>query len=103
MKKKAWDLDNFGKLSYPNIAVSPRFHMVIDKPIENDTDTRKLFVQNNNSNQYLVRRGQYPDKAVQPRVAKVPDTSKFQGRKDLTMDDVMRRSMKYESGGKLSE
>jgi hypothetical protein len=35
--------------------------MVIDKPIEKDTDKCKLFIQPMNSPQYLVRRGDYPD------------------------------------------
>jgi hypothetical protein len=48
-KMKAWDLDLPGKLSYTNIPISPRYHMVIDKPIENDADSRKLFVQPMNS------------------------------------------------------
>lgn len=42
--KRPWDLDNFRNLGYPSIAVSPRYHMVIDRPIENDKDSRKLFV-----------------------------------------------------------
>lgn len=29
-----------------------------------------------------------------PRITKVPDVGKFQGRKDFTMDELMRKSMK---------
>jgi hypothetical protein len=50
IKKKPWDLDINKKASYSNIMVSPRFHMVIDRPIENDKDKIKLFVQPTNSN-----------------------------------------------------
>jgi len=46
---KTLDFDQFRKLSYPNIQVTPRYHMVIDKPIEKDTDSRKLFSQPMNS------------------------------------------------------
>ena len=60
MKSKL-DFDPMRKLSYPNIQVTPRYHMVIDKPIEKDTDKCKLFIQPMNSPQYLVRRGDYPD------------------------------------------
>lgn len=41
--KKTLDFDPMRKLSYPNIQVTPRYHMVIDKPIEKDTDKCKLF------------------------------------------------------------
>lgn len=40
--QKPWDPEMFRKLSYPNIAVSPRYHMVIERPIERE-DGRKMF------------------------------------------------------------
>lgn len=70
--------------------------MVIDRPIEAHEDTRKLFVQAMNSNQYVVRRGQPREDLVKGRITKVLDSSKLQGRKDLTMDDLMRRTLKDE-------
>ncbi|TNV82030.1 hypothetical protein FGO68_gene16144 [Halteria grandinella] len=96
-KKRPWDPDNYGQLAYQNMTVSPRYHLVIDRPIENDSDTRKLFTQPLNSNQYLVRRGQYPDKPIQARITKVLDASKMQGRLDFTMKDILRKSMKQEN------
>jgi len=81
--------------SYPHIQVSPRYHLVIDRHIEPNSD-RKLFTQSMNSPQYLVRSGEFPDSPVQPRVAKVLDQSKFQGRKDRTMEDMMRRTLQAE-------
>ena len=93
IKKKPWDLDINKNASYSNIMVSPRFHMVIDRPIENDQDKIKLFVQPTNSNQYLVRRGKFHDEVVVPRVTKVLDISKFEGRKNATLQDMMRSSI----------
>ena len=92
---KPWDPEIFRKLSYPNIAVSPRYHMVIERPIEKE-DGRKMFQQPMNSPQYLVRRGGYPDKVVSPRVTKVPDSSKLQGRLDINMEGFMRESLRLD-------
>ena len=72
------DFDPMRKLSYPNIQVTPRYHMVIDKAIEKDTDSRKLFTQNMNSPQYIVRRGDYPDDPLKVNGnLKIPDTSRY--------------------------
>lgn len=92
-KKKAIDFE--GEPSYPHIQVSPRYHLVIDRHIEPNSD-RKLFTQSMNSPQYLVRSGEFPDSPVQPRIAKVLEQSKFQGRKDRTMEDLMRRTLHAE-------
>lgn len=94
MKKKALDVLE-GEPSYPHIQVSPRYHLVVDRHIEPCSD-RKLFTQSMNSPQYLVRKGEFPDSPVQARVAKVLDQSKFQGRKDRTMEDLMRRTLHAE-------
>lgn len=49
-----------------------------------------------NSPQYLVKRGGYPDNPITPRVLKVPDSSKLQGRLDINMDGFMRESMRLD-------
>jgi hypothetical protein len=41
--RKTLDFDPMRKLSYPNIQVTPRYHMVIEKAFEKETDSRKLF------------------------------------------------------------
>ena len=69
--------------------------MVIERPIERE-DGRKMFKQPMNSPQYLVRRGGYLDKVVSPRVTKVPDSSKLQGRLDITMEGFMRQSLRLD-------
>ena len=44
----------------------------------------------------MVRRGGYPDKIVSPRAIKVPDSSKLQGRLDITMEGFMRQSLRLD-------
>jgi hypothetical protein len=92
--RKTLDFDPMRKLSYPNIQVTPRYHMVIDKPIEKDTDTRKLFTQNMNSPQYLVRRGDYPDEPIKSNgFMKIPDSSRYQPRSDIFMDGFTKMAL----------
>ena len=84
---KRFDFDPMRKLSYANIQVTPRYHMVIDKLIEKDTDSRKLFIQNMNSPQYLVRRGDYPDEPTKANsYVKIPDSQRYQPRSDINME-----------------
>jgi len=92
--RKTLDFDPMRKLSYPNIQVTPRYHMVIDKAIEKETDSRKLFTQNMNSPQYIVRRGDYPDDPLKANGnLKIPDTSRYQPRSDIFMEGFTKMAL----------